>query len=291
MMTGQIFVGTAGWSYKDWKEHFYPEDLAEGDWLRFYAQYFNTVEVNVTYYTHVAQSMVEGWLRKTESNPDFKFIIKLHQAFTHKRTYTAEDVARVQATLDILLRSEKCLGILLQFPYSFPCTDQGMRFVRKITEELYSPNYFLEVRHKSWSGKNVSTLIDNENLSVCWIDQPQLGETIDWLPDKETEKLYLRLHGRNEKAWRESLQNFGKKQTYEEQSSRYNYLYSRGELIEFVQIIKNTFKQLKELIVIANNHPNGNAIMNAFELLEFLKGTVKIPETTDALMKKLQRRA
>jgi uncharacterized protein YecE (DUF72 family) len=291
MKTGQIFAGTAGWSYQDWKENFYPNGIPEGDWLRFYSQYFNTVEVNVTYYTHVARAVVDGWLRKTEENPEFKFIIKLHQAFTHKRAYTADDISRVQHTLDTLLRKERCLGVLLQFPYSFSFTDEALRLIRKITEDVYSPHYYLEVRHKTWSGKRVAELIDNENLSVCWIDQPIVGETINWIPDEDTEKLYLRLHGRNEAAWLESIKTFGKKQSYEEQSSRYKYLYSRGELIEFAQVIRNSFKRLKELIIIANNHPNGNAIINAFELLELLKGDLHLPATTEALMKKLQRRA
>ncbi len=288
-MTEKIFIGTAGWSYQDWKQNFYPPDLPEGKWLQFYAEFFNTVEVNVTYYTHVAQSMVNGWVNKTEHNPDFKFIIKLHQAFTHKRSYSTDDIKQVQSTLDILHRGEKLQGILLQFPYSFPCTEDALRHIRKITEDIYAESYFLEVRHKSWNGKDIPQLIENENLSLCWIDQPLIGETTHWLPNPTTEKLYLRLHGRNEEEWLKSIQNFGKKQNYAEQSSRYNYLYSRGEEIEFIQTIKESFKKLRELIIIANNHPNGNAIVNAFEFLQFLKGSIKLPETTEKKMKELQR--
>ena len=185
-MTEKIFVGTAGWSYQDWKQNFYPPDLAEAKWLSWYAQWFDTVEVNVTYYTHVAEKMVDGWVSKTENNPDFKFIIKLHQAFTHKRSYVAEEIQKAQSTLDILHRQEKLQGVLLQFPYSFPCTNDTLRHIRKITEEIYCENYFLEVRHKSWNGKDVPSLIENENLSVCWIDQPMIGDTTHWLPTADT---------------------------------------------------------------------------------------------------------
>ena len=288
-MTEKIYIGTAGWSYQDWKQNFYPESLPEAKWLSFYAAWFNIVEVNVTYYTHVAKKMVDGWIEKTAENPDFQFIVKMHQSFTHKRAYTSEDIHSVQATLDTLNTAGKLKGVLLQFPYSFPCTNETLSLIRKITDDVYAPGYFLEVRHKSWNGKNVAKLIENESLSTCWIDQPLIGDASNCLPDKETERLYLRLHGRNEEEWLKSIQNFGKKQSYEEQSSRYNYLYNRGELIEFVQIIRDAFRQMKELIIIANNHPNGNAIVNAFQFLEFLKGSISIPETTARKMVDLQK--
>jgi uncharacterized protein YecE (DUF72 family) len=95
------------------------------------------------------------------------------------------------------------------------------------------------------------------------------------------DKLYVRLHGRNVKAWYNSIQNFNKEQTYDEQSARYDYLYSPGELIELKNLIKEVSNQVKTMYIIFNNHPKGNAVANAFEMLKSLNEKIKngIPET------------
>jgi uncharacterized protein YecE (DUF72 family) len=92
---------------------------------------------------------------------------------------------------------------------------------------------------------------------------------------------YIRFHGRNEEAWKKSLGNFGKKQTYEQQSARYEYLYTPGELTVISQKIKEIYDKVKKIFVVMNNHPNGDAVANAFELLYLLKEQTKIkmPET------------
>jgi uncharacterized protein YecE (DUF72 family) len=87
---------------------------------------------------------------------------------------------------------------------------------------------------------------------------------------------YIRFHGRNEEAWRRSLGNFGKKQTYEEQNARYEYLYSPGELAEIDQKLKEIYDKVKKVFVVMNNHPHGDAVANAFELLHLLKDRMKI---------------
>lgn len=290
MNLNKILVGAAGWSYADWKEHFYPKELSEAQWLSFYSKWFDAVEVNVTYYTFMNEKIVGGWLQKTENNPDFNFIIKLHQSFTHSRNYKAEEVRSFQSTVDILDKGGKLNGILIQFPYSFRKTAENVQLINKISTDIYSPNYYLELRHKSWNDKELVSEFRSSNIHLCWIDQPDIGDVIDWKPDDEIEKLYLRIHGRNSEAWNSSIRNFGTKQTYAEQSNRYNYLYNKGEIIEFVQVIKNSFKHLKELIIIANNHPNGNAVINAFEFLEYLKGSVTMPSTTENRMIELKRK-
>ena len=81
-------------------------------------------------------------------------------------------------------------------------------------------------------------------------------------------------------AWKKSLSNFGKPQTYEEQSSRYSYLYSPGELIEIEQKIKSIQHKVKEVNVIMNNHPQGDAVANAFELIHLLEEKTKVEMPT-----------
>ena len=271
MKTPKLYIGTAGWSYKDWVPSFYPKTQSVNfDWLQFYSQYFNVVEVNASYYTYLNPRVVEAWLHKTEDVDDFQFTIKLHQDFTHKRKFTAEQTKAVQSNLDMLKQSERLGGLLIQFPYSFDFNDANVDYLRRLIEKFDGYEKFVEVRHKSWNNKKAKT------ITFCTIDQPQIGEAIEFNPIVGNDTAYIRFHGRNEEAWRKSLSNFGKKQTYEQQSARYKYLYSPGELTEIDQKLKEIYDKVKKVFVVMNNHPNGDAVANAFELLHLLKDRTKI---------------
>jgi uncharacterized protein YecE (DUF72 family) len=276
MKTPKLYIGTAGWSYKDWVPSFYPKQQSKNfDWLRFYSQYFNFVEVNSSYYTYLSPKVVETWLHKTEDVNDFLFTIKLHQDFTHKRKFTEEQIKAVQYNLNMLKQEERLGGLLIQFPYSFDFNDANVDYLRRLVEVFDGYEKFVEVRHKSWNNKKAKT------ITFCTIDQPQIGEAIEFDPIVGNKTAYIRFHGRNEEAWKKSLGNFGKKQTYEQQSARYEYLYTPGELTVISQKIKEIYDKVKKIFVVMNNHPNGDAVANAFELLYLLKEQTKIkmPET------------
>ena len=80
-MTKKIFIGTSGYSYKHWIDKFYPKDLPQKRWLEFYAQHFNSVELNVTFYRLPKESLFENWYKRTPSN--FRFVIKGSRFITH----------------------------------------------------------------------------------------------------------------------------------------------------------------------------------------------------------------
>ena len=276
MKTPKLHIGTAGWSFKDWVPAFYPKNKSVNfDWLQFYAHYFNFVEVNSSYYTYLNPMIVESWLRKLEDVDDFSFTLKLHQDFTHKHNFTKAKVSAVLQNLNLLKDSERLSGLLIQFPYSFQFNDSNMNYMQKIIELFDGYNRFVEVRHKSWQTKKA------KSITFCTVDQPNIGESIEFNPVVGNQAMYIRFHGRNEEAWINSLSNFGKKQTYEEQSSRYEYLYLPGELVSFNRQIKEVYDQVKDVYIVMNNHPKGNAVANAFELLHLLKNREKIilPET------------
>ncbi|MCF7859553.1 MAG: DUF72 domain-containing protein [Candidatus Cloacimonetes bacterium] len=271
MKTPELYIGTAGWSYKDWVPNFYPRSQSKDfSWLQFYSQYFNVVEVNASYYTYLNPRVVKSWLNQIEDVNEFLFTVKLHQDFTHKRIYTSEQTAAVKHNLDMLKDNERLGGLLLQFPYSFECSDANIEYLAKLIRQFEEYEKFVEVRHKSWQNKKAST------VTFCTIDQPQIGESIDFNPVIGNGAAYIRFHGRNEDAWLNSIKNFGKRQTYEEQSARYKYLYSPGELAEIDYKIKEIFDKVKKVFVIMNNHPHGDAVANAFELIHLLRDKVKI---------------
>ncbi|MEJ2505950.1 MAG: DUF72 domain-containing protein [Ignavibacteriaceae bacterium] len=115
----KFYIGTAGWSYKDWVPNFYPKKQSGGfDWLQFYSHYFNCVEVNSTYYAYLSPRVFESWIRKVEDSDDFIFNVKLHQDFTHKRKYDEQNIKAIRYNLQILKNEERLGGLLIQFPYS-----------------------------------------------------------------------------------------------------------------------------------------------------------------------------
>ncbi len=270
-------IGTAGWSYKDWVPNFYPKNQTGGfDWLQFYSKYFNCVEVNSTYYTYISPKIVDSWIKKVEDSNDFIFHIKLHQDFTHKRKFDEQNIKAVRYNLDLLRKSERLGGLLIQFPYSFAFDGVSVQHLQKLRDIFSDISCFVEVRHSLWENNRALEFFKENDLTFCTIDQPQIGQTIEFEPIITNDKAYIRFHGRNVDAWKKSLSNFGKEQTYEEQSSRYHYLYSPAELIEITQKIKSIENKVKEVNVIMNNHPQGDAAANAFELIHLLEEKAKV---------------
>ena len=277
-----LYVGTAGWSYKDWIGSFYPKAQSAGfDWLEYYSKFFNTVEVNASYYTYISPKTVEGWIRKVEDKDDFLFTIKLHQDFTHKKNFSTEQTKAIKYNLDKLQKENRLGGLLIQFPYSFTLDKANANHIKLLIDTFDEYEKFIEVRHKSWFIERFFNFVGSNKSSLCTIDQPLVGESIDFRPIVAGDNLYIRFHGRNTKAWKNSISNFGKDQTYEQQSSRYDYLYSPGELNEIEQKIKEVLEGVKKIFVILNNHPHGNAVANALEMLYLLGERMKInvPET------------
>ena len=276
MKQPKLHIGTAGWSYKDWVPSFYPKQQSSNfDWLEFYSEYFNFVEVNSSYYTYLNPKVVEAWLRKVEEVDDFTFSIKLHQDFTHRQAFDKNKVLSIQQNLDLLAKEERLSGLLIQFPYSFQFNEANVNYLQRVIELFEGYKMFVEVRHKSWAGKRAKT------ITFCTVDQPSIGESIEFNPIAGNDATYIRFHGRNEKAWKNSLSNYGKKQTYQEQNARYEYLYSQSELLLINRKIKEVYDKVKDIYIVMNNHPKGDAVANAFELLHLLKvrETIVVPET------------
>lgn len=278
-----IYVGTAGWSYKDWVGPFYERNAGRGyDFLRFYAHYFNTAEVNASYYTYIAPRVAESWINKLEGYEDFRFTVKLHKDFTHLRSYTKQNVKSVKYILDMLKQAERFGGMLVQFPYSFDCNYANAEYLMKIVNEFGDVPLFVELRHKSWVNDRVLNYLDKQDAALCSIDQPVIGEAVEFKVRVTGSRVYLRFHGRNKEAWQNSVKNFGKPMTYDQQNERYKYLYSTNEVLDFVVEVQKLSRKVKEIYVIMNNHPAGYAAANAFEFLLLLKEKerIDIPQTT-----------
>ncbi len=255
-----IYVGTAGWSYKDWEGIFYPENLKRGEELSFLSEKFNIVEINSSFYRIPDEKMAYSWCKKVEKNPNFLFTLKAYNLWTHEEKFEEEEGIKMRGVLRVM-KEEKRLGVFLfQFPYRFKFSKD---FLKKI---LSFKNFFedfpmgIEVRHNSFDNDEFYEFLKENKISFANIDQPLISQNIGPTCNFTFEPAYIRLHGRNYKNWFFAEESF----------QRYDYLYSEEELSPWVDFAIKLSKE-GDTFVILNNHYKGKAIQNAFDFINLLK--------------------
>jgi uncharacterized protein YecE (DUF72 family) len=257
-LSGRILVGTAGWSYRDWEGQVYPKPKPRGfDPLGYLAHYFDTVEINSTFYRIPEAKTTQQWVDRVSDHAAFRFTAKLWQGFTHEGTASAPDAAAFRRAMDPLHQADRLGAVLLQFPYRFHHTPDNRQRLRHLAEVFRPYPLVLEVRHRSWDRPEVYAFLHELGMGFCNIDQPQVSYSIG-LTDHVTSAVgYLRLHGRNAAAWfAEDGDN----------AERYNYRYGREELDALEEIAEILSRQAQETYLITNNHFRGQAAFNALEL-------------------------
>lgn len=264
-----IHIGPAGWSYKDWEGVVYPQKPgAKFDPLSYLAQFFDTIEINSSFYRPPTHTTTKSWAKRVEGNPGFRFTAKLHRIFTHERgKATAEDNKAFREAMNPLAESGKLGAILIQFPWSFKNTDEERAYLFGLMEQFQEYPLVLEVRHASWNTSGIYEELEEKGVGICNIDQPIFAKSIKPAALTTSGIGYVRLHGRNYGNW------------FREQAprdDRYNYLYSLDELDPWITRIREVAKQTKESYVITNNHFLGKAVVNALEIRSILDGN-KVP--------------
>ena len=272
---GKAYVGTAGWSYKDWEGIVYPSEKPRRfSPLRYLADYFDAFEVDSTFYRPPTAQLAEGWVRQTRHREGFRFTLKLWQRFTHERAgpWTRTDVDSFRLGLDPVAEAGRLGGLLLQFPWSFRDNPENRDWLAKLAKEFSEYPLFVEVRHGSWGGPEGYEFFGSLGLNFCNIDQPIFGKSIKPSAVLTGKLGYVRLHGRNYQAWFAPAKP---EQTEEEhRNERYNYLYSDAELDEWVGHIHELMRQADAVYVFTNNHYRGQAPANALQLRSKLSGQV-----------------
>jgi len=258
----KLFLGPAGWDYPDWQGVVYPTGLKGTGRLTFLATLFSAVEINVTFYRPIPADYARRWLAAVTDSPDFRFTAKVWQVFTHERRLPEPDLAQFQAGLDPLLTAGK-LGVLLaQFPYSFHNTEENRAYLVQLKTALQQFPLAVEVRHRSWQQPAVQEFLELAGLDFCNIDQPMVSYPMGATRWVTGPRGYLRCHGRRKEAWFE----FGA-----DRGARYDYLYAPEELEDLAARAREIMAQARETYVIFNNHPAGQAVANALELIALLQ--------------------
>jgi uncharacterized protein YecE (DUF72 family) len=301
MRDSSIRIGTAGWSYPSgagaWTGIVYPARRGRAkdfDELRAYAEHFDTVEVNSTFYRIPTVDVTRSWVERTPSG--FEFSVKLFQKLTHPRMFldrltkppkgapkdmvaerstlphdqalaaagvSTADVDEFRRAIEPLAAAGKLGALLVQFPASFKHDAASLDHLAWLTRALRDYRVAVELRHKSWSDDVATTLQVLNASKAAWvqIDEPKFRLSIaqNFLPNVEG-FYYLRLHGRNAKAW----------WNHEKSADRYDYLYSEKELEPFVEIAEAVKVLVKKMYLYTNNHFEGKAAANAVMLRDKL---------------------
>lgn len=277
---GRVYVGTAGWNYKDWYGIVYPaqpdSQFKELDYL---SRFFNTVEVNSTFYRPANSFMGAAWVRKTAHNPDFLFTLKVWQRFTHQRTpYTADEVDLCLEGVRPIAEAGKLGALLLQFPWSFKNGEKERMWLSGLFNSFSGFPLVVELRHGSWDVPATADFLSGHGAGLAAIDQPVIGNSIPPKPVLTGTVGYIRLHGRNYKNWSPPKQeDAAKKQS---PGARYDYLYSGGEIAEWAGKVKQIAEKAEKTFVIQNNHPWGQAVANSLQMKAALgEDVIRAPET------------
>jgi uncharacterized protein YecE (DUF72 family) len=300
---GKLRIGTSGWSYPTgkgtWNGVFYPPRKGRAssvpgfDELSYYAEHFNTVEVNSSFYGTPRAEVSRGWAQRTPTG--FEFSLKLYQKFTHPGMYKASRLADVPATpeeldalahvnradidqfksgIDPLASAGKLGALLAQFPPSFKDTPASRAYLEWLLKVFGGYPVSVELRHASWSDRVGETIGLLNEFGAAWtqIDEPKFRTSIrqNQLPNVRT-FYYMRLHGRNAAQW----------WTHDASEDRYNYLYSTEELEPIAETATAARALVKKAYLYMNNHFAAKSVANAVQVKHLTGETLEgeYPET------------
>jgi len=303
--TAKILVGTASWSDPGFVERWYPKKMPAGERLEWYAQHFEMVEVNSTFYSVPEPRMVERWCAATPN--DFTFGVKLHQLFSFHSTPAkllppdlqrhAETDARgrvnptpelQEALLKIFLRGVSIfrdagkLGVfLLQLSPSFSPRKHELGELKRLIEMLRDYDLAIEFRNRNWAvGDELESTIQflrKHHAILVNVDAPASDHFMVMPSDVDevtnSNVAYLRLHGRNAKAYI----------TGKTVAARFDYDYSDNEITEVAQRSRKLAREAREVHVIFNNNNLDYAPRAALRLRKALGQIVKTRAQTAEL--------
>jgi uncharacterized protein YecE (DUF72 family) len=266
-----IYIGTSGWSYPKgegtWNGYFYPGGKINK--LEYYSQFFNTVEINSSFYRPPNPGYVYNWARRVP--PRFLFTVKLWQKFTHPKMFkeaTGEDAVVAQADVDLfkkclepLAKTGKLGALLAQFPPSFKNDAYSRQVLGAVAKAFGEYRLAVELRHRSWSDDTVTAgLLAENNIAWVQIDEPRFSTSVAAEVPVTADMAYFRFHGRNAKDWWTG-----------DTETRYRYLYNAEEIAGLAEKVKAAGEKSKLLFAFFNNHWQAYAPRNANDLKKALQ--------------------
>jgi uncharacterized protein YecE (DUF72 family) len=256
-MRRRVFIGTSGWNYSGWKNDFYA-GVPRKWWLEYYAERFNALEVDGTFYRLLGEKVAKSWYERTPA--DFHFAVKGHRYITHVKRLEPP-AASIKLQRDSTARlGEKLAAILWQLP---PNLHKDMRKLTGFIAMLgIWPNvrHAIEFRDQSWFDDEVAALMAREQIAVCQSD----AATWPIWEAATTDLSFLRLHGHE---------------------STYASNYSRESLLEWAIKIRQWLSEGRDVHVYFDNDAKGFAPWNAVTLAENLEASRTAPDKSEFIAK------
>jgi len=256
----ELYIGTSGYDYKEWKGGFYPEKLPQKKFLEYYSTQFNSLELNGTYYRMPTFEQMRNMITRTDGK--VKFAVKAHQDLTH-----AEDKSRYRPlicefkkALEPLQNENLLLCVLFQFPESFHYDKTERIYLDALLKEVSDIPSVVEMRNTRWQNDQVYDALRERKTGWCITDNPALQNLMKLKFISTSEIAYIRFHGRNAQMWYKG-----------DSVTRYDYLYTDAELQTFINPIKELLKHSKIVQLFFNNHAKSQAVINARKIELLLK--------------------
>jgi len=245
-VSNKIFLGTSGWSYKEWIGPFYSK--SDKSMLRAYSNVFRSVEIDSTFYRYPNKGTVMGWARYSPES--FVYTAKLPGLITHeKKLNLAEgiekDLEKFTELMEPLFLSGKLGCILIQLPPRFDYRPKQMEdFFKLLPTHI---RFAVEFRHPSWLKNETWTLLEKYKVAYTIVDEPLLPAEIH----VTSNIAYFRWHGHGKGPW-------------------YDYLYSAEELQPWAPKINEVADKVDKVYGYFNNHYHGYAVENCLQIMEIL---------------------
>jgi len=238
----RYYIGTSGWHYEHWRYSFYPGTLAKAKWLEFYAGYFDTVELNNSFYRLPSEAAFAAW--RDSSPAGFTFAVKVSRFVTHIKR-----LKNVQEAVETFMSRAKILGeklgpLLYQLPPNMHRNDERLEsFLGTLPRGM---KHVFEFRHRSWLDDEVFEILRKHNVGLCVFDMPSLTCPLVATADFA----YIRFHG---------------------STGLYFSCYSDEELAGWAERLAGLTAKLKEVYIYFNNDAETFAVRNAMTLREYLQ--------------------
>ncbi|MDD5132570.1 MAG: DUF72 domain-containing protein [bacterium] len=265
-MDHMIKIGTSGYSFADWQGKIYPRSLAPVNRLSYYEQElgFNAVELNFTYYRQPVAKVITSMVRKTRR--DFQFTVKANKGMTHDlktedgRPVNNQDIFKgFLAGIEPLVVNNQLGAVLAQFPVMFNDSEENRNYLVRFKERMGQIPVIVEFRNNSWEKPDTYQFLKSNSLGLCSVDEPKLPRLMPMVTEVTGDTGYFRFHGRNPHWFNTTV------------AERYNYLYNKEELEEFVPKIRQVSAKTKTTYLFFNNCHGGKAVKNALQLMELLE--------------------
>ncbi|MGH2754633.1 MAG: DUF72 domain-containing protein [Actinomycetota bacterium] len=240
-----VLIGCSGWQYKDWRESFYPKGVAQKRWLEYYAERFQTVEVNNSFYMLPKPETFGGWAERTPS--DFILTVKMSRYLTHIKRLKESD-----EPVDRFMSHAQSLGkkigpILLQLPPNLKADNENLLRTLELLGQR-RVRVTVEFRHESWWTDETEAVLRKTGAALTWADRlgkpvTKLWRTADWG--------YLRLH---------------------EGAGKPHPCYGQQALGTWARRIADSYAPEQDVYVYFNNDPNCCAVRDALVFAEACRG-------------------